>query len=126
MIALDLCQAHYLNFVDNVSGALYNNMCINCKSFLDYMVFKYDQLIFRCFEYKKNYMRDFNKDLMKRFASTHGFCNEDINKFILILRKAVFPNEYMNSWERLNEKLLPEKVVFYNSLNMEDIADVDY
>ena len=71
-------------------------------------------------------MRDFNKDLMKRFASTHGFCNEDINKFILILRKAVFPNEYMNSWERLNEKLLPEKVVFYNSLNMEDIADVDY
>ena len=68
MIDLDLCQAHY-QIVDNPSHGLHNNKYINCKSFLDDMVFKDDQLIFRCFECKKKkkkkYMRDFNKDLSK-------------------------------------------------------------
>ena len=32
----------------------------------------------------------------------------------------------MDSWERLDEKLLPDKEAFYSSLNIEDITDVDY
>ena len=32
----------------------------------------------------------------------------------------------MDSWERFDETLLPDKEAFYNSLNMEDIMDVDY
>ena len=35
-------------------------------------------------------------------------------------------NEYMDSWERFDEASLPDKEAFYSSLNMEDIADVDY
>ena len=31
----------------------------------------------------------------------------------------------MDSWERFNETL-PDKEAFYSSLNMENIADVDY
>ena len=33
--------------------------------------------------------------------------------------------EYMDNWEKFNETL-PEKEVFYNHLNMEDITDADY
>ena len=51
------------------------------------------------------------------------FCNGDINKFILLLRKGVYA--YMDSWERIDETL-PDKKEFYSSLNMEDIIDVDY
>ena len=90
------------------------------------MEFKYDQLIFRCFEYKKHYIKDFNEDLIKRFSKIYEFCNGDINKFILLLRKDFYPYEYMDSWERFDEKLLPDKEIFYSSLNMEDITDVDY
>ena len=32
----------------------------------------------------------------------------------------------MDSWERFNEALLPDKEAFYSSLNMEGIIDVDY
>ena len=32
----------------------------------------------------------------------------------------------MDSWERFDETLLPDKEAFYNSVNMEDIMDVDY
>ena len=51
--------------------------------------------------------------------------NGNINKFILLLRKGVYPYEYRDSWEKFNETSLPEKEAFYN-LNMEDILDVDY
>ena len=50
-------------------------------------MFKDDQLIFRCFEFKKNYKKDFNKDLIKRFAIIYEYCDRDINKSILLLRK---------------------------------------
>ena len=70
--------------------------------------------------------KDFNKDLINRFASTYEFCNEDINKFILLLRKGIYPYEYIDSWERFDETSLPDKEAFYSSLNMEGITSVDY
>ena len=63
---------------------------------------------------------------MKRFANIYEFCNKDINKFILLLRKSFYPYEYMDSRERLDETSLPDKEAFYSSLNMEDITDVDH
>ena len=48
-------------------------------------------------ECKKNYKKDFNKELIKRFASVYKFCNKEINKFILLLRKGVYPYDYMDS-----------------------------
>ena len=67
-----------------------------------------------------------NKELIKRFKSTYEFCNKDLNKFILLLRKGVYPYEYMDNWERFNETLLPSKESFYSNLNMENIDDIDY
>ena len=114
------------NLVDDLSEVLHCGKCIDCKSCLNYMSVKDDQLIFRCFECKKNYNEDVNKELIKRFANIYENCNDDNNKFILLLRKGVYPYEYMDSWERFNEKLLPHKRAFYSSLNMEDITDVHY
>ena len=51
---------------------------------------------------------------------------EHINKFVLLLRKGVYPYEYMDSWERFSEISLPSKEDFYSNLNMEDISDIDY
>ena len=43
-----------------------------------------------------------------------------------LLRKGVYPYEYMDDWGKFNETSLPEKEDFYSHLNMEDIADADY
>ena len=114
------------NLVDNLSEGLQSDKCTNCKSFVDYMRTKDEQLIFRCFRCKKNYEKNFNNELIKTFPNVYEFCNGDINNFILLLRKSVYPNEYMDSWERFNELSLPNKEAFYSSLNMEDITDVDH
>ena len=76
--------------VDNLSEGIHNNKCADCKSNLDYIK-------------TKNYRKKLNKELIKRFASTYEFCNNDttgsssserINKFVLLLRKGVYPYEY--------------------------------
>ena len=43
-----------------------------------------------------------------------------------MLRKGVYPYEYMDSWERFDETSLPNKKAFYSELNLEDITDKDY
>ena len=58
--------------------------------------------------------------------NTFKFSDNDINNFILLLRKSVYPYEYMDEWEKFNETILPEKEEFYSDLNMEDITDTDY
>ena len=93
---------------------------------LDYMKNKDEKLSFRCFTCKKNYEKDFNKELIKRFANIYEFCNGDLNKFILLLKKGVYPYEYMDNWERFNETSLPKKESFHSSLNMENNDDIDY
>ena len=83
--------------VDNLSEGLHNNRCVDCKSCLDYMKNKDEKLIFRCFNCKKNYEKDFNKEFIKRFVNTYNFCNNDPNKFILLLRKGVCPYDYVDN-----------------------------
>ena len=58
--------------------------------------------------------------------NTYNFYNHDNNKFILLLQKGVYPNEYMDDWEKFNETLLPEKESLYSHWDMEDITDVNY
>ena len=48
------------NLVDDLFEELYSDKCTDCKSYLDYMTTKDEQLIIRCFECKKNYEKDFN------------------------------------------------------------------
>ena len=114
------------SLVDNLSDGFHYNKCIYCKSSLDYMITRNDQLMLRCFECKKNYQKDFIKDLINRFANTYEFYNKDINRFILLLKKGINQYEYIDSWERYDETSLPDKEAFYSSLNMEGITSVDY
>ena len=112
--------------IDNLSEGIHSNTCINCKSCLDYVKTKNEKLIFKCFNCKQYSEKYFSKELIRRFAGTYEFCNKNLNKFILLLRKGVYPYEYMDNWERFNETSLPNKESFYSNLKMENIDDIDY
>ena len=113
--------------VDNLSEGIHNNKCFDCKSNLDYVrITKNKKLLLKCFNCNIYYKKKFNNDLIKKFKNTYKFCDNDLNKFVLLLRKGVYPYEYMDSWERFSDTSLPSKKYFYSNLNMEDISDIDY
>ena len=86
--------------VDNLSEGIHNNKCLDCNSCLDYIrITKNEKLLLKCFNCNIYYKKKFNKEL----KNTYTFCINDLNKFILLLRKGVYPYEYMDSWERFNE-----------------------
>ena len=64
--------------------------------------------------------------LIEKFYNTYQLCNKDLNKFALLLRKGVYPYEYMDSWKRFKGESLSDKEYFYSKLNNEHITDEDY
>ena len=42
------------------------------------------------------------------------------------MRKALYPYEYMDSWEKFDETSMLDKEAFYNELNKEGITNEDY
>ena len=63
---------------------------------------------------------------MIKFPSIYQFCNGNLNKFVLLLRKGVYPYEDMDNWEKFNETTIPPKEAFYSKLNLQGISDADY
>ena len=90
--------------IDNLSEGIHNNKCADCKSCLDYVrSTKNEKLIRKFFNCETHYRKKINKELIKRFASTYEFCNKDLNKFISLLRKGVYPYECMDNWKDLTK-----------------------
>ena len=114
------------SLVDDLSEGLHNDKCTDCKSYLKYILSKDELLIFNCLKCRKNYKKHFNKYLIKRFVNTYGFCDGEIKKFCLMLRKGIYPYEYPDSWKRFDETSLSEKEDFCSNLNMKEITDADH
>ena len=86
---------------------------------------KNKRLIYKCKEYKEEWKRPINESI-ENFLRVDQFCNGDLNKFVLLLRKGVYPYEYMDNWEKFDENTLPPKEAFHSNLNSEDTSDEDY
>ena len=76
-------------------------------NFLKYTNFKYDLIEYKCLCFNKNYQKKFDENLKKQFFNTYKISNHDINKFILLLQKAVYSYEYMNDSGKFIETSLP-------------------
>ena len=123
-------QSKLSDLVDNLSE-INQKECLKCmrkeqiKSKCDFIGLENNRLCHRCKECKNKCYKSIN-GLIKKFLRIYQFCNGDFNKFLLILRKGMYPYEYMDSWERFDETSLPDKKAFYSELNLEDITDKDY
>ena len=52
--------------------------------------------------------------------------HDDLTKYNLLIRKGVYPYEYMDSWGRFNKTILPPLDKFYNKLNGVGSSESDY
>ena len=130
---IDTCrfmQSKLSDLADNLSEI--NNIdCKKCmerrknRSECEFTGFKDNRLNYKYKESNEASAKSVN-DLIEKFPRTYKFCNDNPNKFVLLLRKDVYPYEYMDSWERFNETSLPPKKSFYSEFNLEDISKKDY
>ena len=118
--------------VDDLSGKIVNSIvCKTCmereniNSKCNFDGLKDNRLSYKCRECRVIRYDPIN-GLIKKFSSVYQFCNSDLNKFILLLRKGVDPYEYMDSWEKFDETTLPPNEVSHSTLNLEDISNGDY
>ena len=122
-IALDLCQPHYQILLITYLKFTEKNSKIKTVNhdaiLLGLKILNYTTNV------KKRWLKTVNV-LIKTFPSVYQFCNGGINKFVLLLRKGVYPYEYKDSWERFDETSLPDREAFRSELNPEDITDEDY
>ena len=77
MIVSNLCHHHYLNLLTIYlkEFVIINVLIVNLN--LDYIKTKNEKLIPECYNCKQRYRKKFNKELIKTFASTYEFCNND-------------------------------------------------
>ena len=114
------------NLADYLIEGIHKIKCKDCDCFLEYKSVEDNLIKYKCLSFNKDYSNKLDYKLKKKFKKTFQFSNNDINKFILLFRKVVYPYEYIDDWEKFNETTLPEKEELYSKLNFGEITDVDY
>ena len=119
-------ESKILDLVDNLSG-INNKECKSCmvrkkiKSECDFIGFRNNILNYKCKECEKRCSKSINETSIN-FLIMHQFCSGNLNKFVLLLRKGVYPYEYMDCWKKFNETSIQPKEAYYSELNLEDIT----
>ena len=114
------------NLAKNFAEESYKIKCKDCDCFPEYESVKDNLIKYKCLSCSEDYSNKLDEELKERFKNAFKFHNDDINEFILILRKGFYRYEYIGEWEKFTETSLQENEYFYSHLNMEDIADADY
>ena len=107
------------NLADNLTEGIHKIKCKDCDCFLEYESVKDNLIKYKCLSCNKDYSSKLDEELKNKFKNTSKLSNNDITKFISLLRKGVYPYEYMDDLETFNEKTLPEKEGFYSTLTIE-------
>ena len=85
------------NLAVNVTEGIHKIKFKDCNCSLEYYSIKDDLIEFKCLPCNKDYSDKVDEELKKKFKNTFKFSNIHINEFILLLRKSVYPYEYMDA-----------------------------
>ena len=124
-------SASLSDLADNLSGIFYSIECKSCMEKIKinseccFVELKNSRLIYRCKDCKNEWKRPI-EGLIRKFPSIYQFCNGNLNKFILLVRKGLYPYGYTDNWEKFDETTIRPKEAFYSELNLDGISDADY
>ena len=79
------------NLFDNLLDGIHKIKCKDCDCFPEYESVKDNLIKYKCLSCNKDYSNKIDEELKKkRFKNTFNFCNNDISKSILLLRKSIY------------------------------------
>ena len=74
------------------------------------------------FKFMSSSLDSLTKNLVRGGKKLFGFEDYSELQYGLLTRKGVYPYEYINSWDRVEETQLPPISAFYSNLNMSSIT----
>ena len=120
-------------------------MGVIVKNVEDYISFSIKVEVDKCIDSEGN---EKSKEIELRFIDSFKFMSSSLDLLVnnlakgdhkfwgfeeysdkqceLLIRKGIYPYEYMSSWDKFNESILPSKDKFYNNLNMSGVSDKEY
>ena len=78
------------------------------------------------FKFMSSSLDSLVNNLAKGELQFFGFESYNEIQHKLLIRKGIYPYEYVDSWDKFDETSLPSIESFYSSLNMSGISDSDY
>ena len=101
-MVIDLCQVNYQILLITYLEFIIKNANNAWKKKLEceFIGFKNGRLNYKCKECGNKYTKSKNEAIIN-FPIMHQFCNGDLNKFFLLLRKGVCHYEYMDSCKKI-------------------------
>ena len=78
------------------------------------------------FKFMVSSLDSLTNNSVHRGRKLFGFEGYSESQYELLVRKGVYPYEYMSSWDKFTESQLPPKAAFYSNLNMSNVSDDDY
>ena len=100
------------NFVHNLVEGIHKIKCKDYVCFLECKIVNDILINCRRLSCNKTCSNKIDEELKNRFEKIFKFCSNDIDKFLLFLRKGVYPNEFMDNRTNFNKNHYQEKKSF--------------
>ena len=84
------------NLVGNLTEEIHTTKCKDCDCFFEYERVKDILIKYECLSCNKDYSNKLDEELKKKLQTTFQFSNNDINKFILLLKNGVYPYDSLH------------------------------
>ena len=78
------------------------------------------------FKFMSSSLDSLINNLARGGSEFFGFEVYSKNQYKLLIKKGIYPYEYMTDWDKLKEMKLPPREAFYSKLNMSGVGNEDY
>ena len=78
------------------------------------------------FKFMSSSLDSLTTNLVRGGQRLFGFEEYTPKQYELLVKKGIYPYEYMSSWEKFKETKLPPKEAFYSKLNMVGVSSENY
>ena len=76
--------------------------------------------------FHSKFFPNFTSNLVRGGKKVFGFEEYTSKQYELLVKKGIYPYEYMSSWDKFKETKLPPKEAFYSKLNMSGVSSENY
>ena len=78
------------------------------------------------FKFMSSSLDSLVNNLARGGSEFFGFEGYSENQYKLLIKKGIYPYEYMTDWNKFKETKLPPREAFYSKLNMSGVGNEDY